>query len=1084
MADGQLIDEIISPSAKKDLADLIDKLDEANKKMAQAASNAINLKVDVSGTASLAQLLSVTAKVDSTIDGLAQKSKEYVQNVKTLAQAATEASKQATEAAKQETEAKKQLNTESKTTILLKKEEERLTRLAEKQAEAVRKQTSEYAKLNEEYKKAAQLAKDMGAQQIRLRNEIGGGTYSGADLIAKKQELSNLNTTLIQAQANAKKLSEQLYSIEIAVGQGQRKVGQYNEAARGLRDILRDTPAFAFSFATGIEAISNNIPQLTDGIRKMQEANKALVAAGEAPVPIWKTLAKEMFSFNGLIALGTAAVTIFIARMSMQKNALDEAAESLKKYNEGIAEANKSGSVNATKEVVELQLLADQASKATESMDIRLAAVKKLQELYPAYFNDMNKEATLNGNISKEIDEVTAAIYRKANAQAAMSKFEEAAKVDYELHLKERDLQKEMAELLKKAKGGAAGFLASNISLDDILTGKMTIGTSALDPSTGGGKIMSITKQLQELGKERDKLRNEMTTYLADARFNNMGLGKGTPEKEKKGGNGSLLDAENNLAREAYRLQKELLEKELEGQQQIIDNESTSYEKRIEARKRYYDISILLAQAKQKELQEIADNTEAEANKILGNKNASKTDKERAVLMLQKSNLTSQLADATLKNDSEHAATGFQKGLQSDLKAEIARRLTIIKEGDDNVKNHLIVTYANELAMLHKSLDDKQLTREQYNDRVKDLEKKYNVELINIEIDTYEKEYAELKKHGDLTVAQQTEVMERILALKKRKAETENGTQSKPAQDPFKDDAIGSAAFSMFKGFGASEDDAKDAAKQFSQYTIDLAHQTADALKAVEDETYNRRMRDWDMQLKVIRRNADEEIRAINATKKSTVEKANLIATINARTASAEAEIEAKKKQENIRHFNAQQQAARAEIVMNTAVAVANIWKHHSENPILAGILTAMVTGIGIAQMAKVNSATPPAYKHGTKATPRSEHAWVGDGGEKELIEEPGRAPYWSSDKPELRFLPKGTAVTPMSKLVKIAQSHAGQYNMNYSNANSTAAFREVGRGIEGAIEKQTVALAWIHGQKQNVIVEVDNFNGRIAKYL
>ena len=1148
MADGQLIDSVVSEGAKRDLQEIIDMLKTANKEMADVSAKSLNLKVDVTGATSLSQLLSATTQIDAAMDELAQKSATYVANIKRLAQARTEvarvnteasrqeteASKQATEQQRKETEEAKKLNQEklnqakieteierqkaaahvadaraktenTRETILLAKETERLEKLAQKEAETVKKKQGEYSRLNEEYKKAAQAAKDLGAQYYRIETDIKTYKGLGFDSSAKEAQLKALAPILEQAQLEAKKLHDALYSIEIAVGQGQRKVGQYNEAARGLRDILRDMPAFAYSFGTGIEAISNNIPMLADGIGKLIQKNKEMKASGLETIPVWKQLGKELLSWQAMLAYGVAIFTIWAARSSMASTASEEVLSTVERLNLKFKEIEQTATEASGKIVGTATALIETISNVGEAESKRIDAIIELQKIMPTYLDGFSQSAILAGEAKQSIDALVESMKKQTDETIRKNKMEEVGK---NLMAAQSDLD----QFNKTTAAAPVGTMSGGVSTaGDVKRSRLALekevdfwkkklkdlsedtSSATNDFYQSWGKsaqprnIPFLTKQIEfidaqlkdatksvetekKLIKERKALQAELDAIYGKEN------GRGKSDI-------SLLPSNNDIAKDMFKIAKTILEQEQELQKQIIDSDKSTYEQRIEARKKYYDLAVEIARAKQQEELQIAQNIMDEANKILANPKSTKDQKERANLMLEHSKLTTQLGNTGFKYDKEKAETDFQQGIQTDLNKEIQKRLQDIKAGDDKEKQVELEAYAQGLARLHDALKNKQITREQYNQKIKEQEKAFNLDMVNIEIETNEKELAELIKHGEKTIAQQNVINEKLISLRTKKAELENGTSNKPAQDPFKNDIIGAAAFNVFKGF-ADEDTAKDAAKDFSNFTVQLAHQTDEALRAIEDEQYNRRMRNWDMQEKRIRKSADDEIRAINATTQYQVTKANRIAAINAQTASAESEIEAKKKRENIRHFEAQQMASRGEIIMNTGVAIANIWKHYSHDPIIAGVLTAMVTGIGVAQMAKVNSAVPPAYKHGTKATPRSEFAYVGDGGEREWIQEPGRAGYWSGDKTELRFLPKGTSVTPLSQLVKVAQNHAGQYQFSYNNATNSATLREVGRGIESAIDKQTNAMAWMLGQRQNITVQVDSHAQMVNKYL
>jgi len=76
-----------------------------------------------------------------------------------------------------------------------------------------------------------------------------------------------------------------LKKIDASLGRNQRNVGNYASGYSGLNNsinqITRELPAFTFSAQTGILALSNNIPILTDEIGRLIKVNKTLSKNGK-----------------------------------------------------------------------------------------------------------------------------------------------------------------------------------------------------------------------------------------------------------------------------------------------------------------------------------------------------------------------------------------------------------------------------------------------------------------------------------------------------------------------------------------------------------------------------------------------------------------------------------------------------------------------------------------------------------------------------------------------------------------------------------------------------------------------------------
>jgi len=157
---------------------------------------------------------------------------------------------------------------EEKYTNQLLKAKEALNKEAIKEADKVGKLTNAYEQLKQKELIAANTVKRLAAEH-GLNNKV-----------------------TVEALAIQQKYYNQLLQIEKAVGQSQRNVGNYTQATFALTQVIREAPAFANSFATGISAISNNVPILIDEIKRLNVANKELAANGLKTVPVFSTLAK------------------------------------------------------------------------------------------------------------------------------------------------------------------------------------------------------------------------------------------------------------------------------------------------------------------------------------------------------------------------------------------------------------------------------------------------------------------------------------------------------------------------------------------------------------------------------------------------------------------------------------------------------------------------------------------------------------------------------------------------------------------------------------------------------------------------
>ena len=144
----------------------------------------------------------------------------------------------------------------------------------------------------------------------------------------------------------------------------------------------------------GFRGIQNNLPALMGGVAGM---------AGP------------------LYLVGSAVIALFTAwdaGLFKTKNATNALNEAQKEYNETL----KSSMGSAGEEIAKMNSLVSIAGDQETSMDKRLAAVKKLQDEYPSYFGNLDKERILNGDVAIATDGVKTAIIERAKATAIASK--------------------------------------------------------------------------------------------------------------------------------------------------------------------------------------------------------------------------------------------------------------------------------------------------------------------------------------------------------------------------------------------------------------------------------------------------------------------------------------------------------------------------------------------------------------------------------------------------------------------------------------------------------------------------------------
>jgi len=110
-----------------------------------------------------------------------------------------------------------------------------------------------------------------------------------------------------------------IYGLETASGRFRRNVGNYtagdNGLAASINQLTREAPSAAVSMSTFFLAISNNLPQFTDEIKKLKDANVELEASGKPAVSILGQLGKAVLSWQTLISFGITLLTLYGSKL-------------------------------------------------------------------------------------------------------------------------------------------------------------------------------------------------------------------------------------------------------------------------------------------------------------------------------------------------------------------------------------------------------------------------------------------------------------------------------------------------------------------------------------------------------------------------------------------------------------------------------------------------------------------------------------------------------------------------------------------------------------------------------------------------
>ena len=285
----------------------------------------------------------------------------------------------------------------------------------------------------EEYKQALSRARQELANQIKLEQVARGSIDEVSQALGRMRtiyrSLSAAEREGTRGQTmlkNIDTLDTKIKELDAAMGVHTRNVGNYasgfNMLGFQIQQVARELPSLAYGPQIFFSAISNNLPMLADEIARAKKSVDELKKAGQTFTPEWKQIASSIFSWQTLLVAGVTVLTLYgkeitnwVASLFKGKTTIDASAAALERFNSAMAQ----GSVSAQSELTKLNLLYRAATDLSRPYEERAEAVKKLQDIYPAYFGNMAAEQVMVGNAVGAYENLRDAIIEVAEAKAA-----------------------------------------------------------------------------------------------------------------------------------------------------------------------------------------------------------------------------------------------------------------------------------------------------------------------------------------------------------------------------------------------------------------------------------------------------------------------------------------------------------------------------------------------------------------------------------------------------------------------------------------------------------------------------------------
>lgn len=277
-------------------------------------------------------------------------------------------------------------------------------------------------------------------EQVRTEqlNQLNAAKKTGQSYTTEAANVQALTGQINGLKAGLKELQKEQAAagatkIDIDTEAVERKT---NNLRMQFSQVARELPSLAMGPQMFILAISNNLPMLADAIADVRKQNELLNASGKKAVPVWRQLLGACWSWQTALIAAISVGIMFGKDIANWVKNLGKAKKELsetQKIQEALNTAHRKGGEAAAEESAKLRILYAATQDAGKSMDERKKAVEALQRMYPDYFGKLTDEAVLAGNAASAYDELTKAIIRKGQAQAAEDIVADYSKQNWQL---------------------------------------------------------------------------------------------------------------------------------------------------------------------------------------------------------------------------------------------------------------------------------------------------------------------------------------------------------------------------------------------------------------------------------------------------------------------------------------------------------------------------------------------------------------------------------------------------------------------------------------------------------------------------
>lgn len=270
--------------------------------------------------------------------------------------------------------------------------------------------------------------KALNAQLAAMKKagEAAGGSIDQDKNIAA---IGKVEAKVKELQERLVLLKETAENTNAAPAGAEQAVRHFGGLHMSVQQIARELPAATMGLNMFFLAISNNLPILTDEIKRARDANEQLKASGQSTVPVWKQLVGSIFSWQTALMVAINVLSMYgkeivswVGNLFRANDATREAAKAQEEFSESVKkqsdEWTDSVSRSAGQQIAEYRKLSREYDALGDNLQAKEKFIKDNQEAFHALGFSVDGVRDAENLFVGNTDAVVGALVARAKAAA------------------------------------------------------------------------------------------------------------------------------------------------------------------------------------------------------------------------------------------------------------------------------------------------------------------------------------------------------------------------------------------------------------------------------------------------------------------------------------------------------------------------------------------------------------------------------------------------------------------------------------------------------------------------------------------